>query len=171
MLSPRRWAANSTFLPRSNLAPTEDFTDRVMAAVAAEPSPQPIAALGTAVRGGRLGAALAAIGDSWRVAFGSSRPAALRAQAFAMVLVVAVVGIGLWVRGRRGGGVAWSVDDSRALDRRADAEPVGYAERHAVAKPEPKRDAFAHPITHAVANRHGRTDGDRGAYRDARIDR
>ena len=71
MLSPRRWAASSTFLPRSNLAPTEDFADRVMAAVAAEPSPQPIAALGTAVRGGRLGAALAAIGDSWRVRSGA----------------------------------------------------------------------------------------------------
>ena len=78
-----------------HLAPTEDFADRVMAAIVAEPSPQPVAALGIAVRSGRLGMALAAIRDSWRVAFGSSRPAALRAQALAMVLVVAVLGIGL----------------------------------------------------------------------------
>ena len=79
----------------SNLGPTDDFTDRVMASIAAEPSPQPVAAFGTAIRTGRLWVAFAAIGDAWRVAFGSSRPAALRMQALALVLVVAVVGVGV----------------------------------------------------------------------------
>jgi uncharacterized membrane protein YgcG len=79
----------------SNLMPTEDFADRIMAAVAAEPSPQPIADLGSAVRSVRLGAALAAIRDAWRVAFGSSRPFVLRAQALALVLVVGVLSVGV----------------------------------------------------------------------------
>lgn len=76
------------------LRPTDDFADRVMAAVAAEPVPQPAVAFGSAVRAARVGAALAAIGDAWRVAFGGPRPIAARAQAMALVLVVAVVALG-----------------------------------------------------------------------------
>jgi uncharacterized membrane protein YgcG len=79
----------------STLMPTEDFADRILAAVAAEPSPQPVAALGSAVRSRRVGAVLAAIRDAWRVAFGSSRPFVLRAQALALVLVVAVLSVGV----------------------------------------------------------------------------
>jgi hypothetical protein len=64
------------------------FADRVMAAVAREPLPQPTRAFGTALATRSLGAALAAIGDAWRVATGGRAPIAVRAQALALVLVV-----------------------------------------------------------------------------------
>jgi hypothetical protein len=70
------------------------FTDRVMAAIADEPVPQPAIALRVALRRGRLGQALAAMGDAWRVAFGGPRPFAVRAQALALVLVLAIVTLG-----------------------------------------------------------------------------
>ena len=41
----------------SGVVPSGDFTDRVMAAIAAEPVPQPVRAFGIALVAGRLGAA------------------------------------------------------------------------------------------------------------------
>ena len=79
---------------------TEDFSDRVMAAIATEPTPQPAIALGMALRAGRARAALGAIGDSFRVAFGGGRPLAARGQALALALIVLVGVIGA------GGGAA-----------------------------------------------------------------
>ena len=73
--------------------PGRDFTTRVMAAIALEPVPQPTTVAGRALRGGRPWAFLAALGDAWRVALGGGRPAAIRLQALALVLV-AVVAIG-----------------------------------------------------------------------------
>jgi hypothetical protein len=73
--------------------PAEDFADRVMTAIADEPLPQPVRAFGLAVVAGRFRAAAAAVGDSWRVATSGFAPAAVRAQAFALVLVVAVATI------------------------------------------------------------------------------
>jgi hypothetical protein len=60
-----------------------DFEDRVMAAIADEPPPRPLAARGpfgivTLVR------------DSWRLAWSRDRPLAVRAQALAFVLLAAV---------------------------------------------------------------------------------
>ena len=69
--------------------PPVGFADRVMASVAGEPLPQPARAFGAAVATRRLGAALASIGDAWRVALGGPAPMAVRAQALALVLVVA----------------------------------------------------------------------------------
>ena len=60
-------------------APTVGFEDRVMAAIADEPMPR------AAGRG-----FLATVRDAWAIAFGSGRPVALRAQAFAMLLALAV---------------------------------------------------------------------------------
>ena len=77
-----------------------DFTDRVMAAIAAEPTPQPTLVFGLALRAGRVGQSLRAIGDAWRVAFGSGRPLAVRGQALALALVVLIGAVGL------GGGAA-----------------------------------------------------------------
>ena len=61
------------------VAPTVGFEDRVMAAIAAEPMPRP------AGRG-----LLATARDAWAIAFGPGRPVVLRAQAFAMLLALAL---------------------------------------------------------------------------------
>jgi hypothetical protein len=80
--------------------PTGGFSDRVMEAIASEPTPQPTRVFGLALRARRIGAAVGAVGDAWRVTFGSGRPLAVRGQALALVLVVAVALVGL------GGGAA-----------------------------------------------------------------
>jgi hypothetical protein len=78
-------------LAGSSLAvPPAGFAERVMASVAREPLPQPARAFGVAVGARRLGAALASVGDAWRVAVGGRAPIAVRAQALALVLVVAL---------------------------------------------------------------------------------
>jgi hypothetical protein len=77
---------------RSSVAPATAFADRVMAAVAAEPSPAPARAAGLAVRRLSLGALIVAIRDSWRVAVRPGFPAAARSQALAVLLVVLVAG-------------------------------------------------------------------------------
>ena len=60
---------------KSPMMPTPDFTDRVMAAVAAEPPPRPVAAFGAAVMAVSLRRTLTAVGDAWRVALsGRGRP-------------------------------------------------------------------------------------------------
>jgi uncharacterized membrane protein YgcG len=74
----------------SSVAPAAGFGDRVMAAVAREPLPQPARAFGAALAARRLGAALASIGDAWRVVVGGSTPIFVRAQALALVLVVTI---------------------------------------------------------------------------------
>jgi hypothetical protein len=60
-------------------APSVDFEDRVMAAVADEPMPS------QAGRG-----FFATVRDAWAIAFGPDRPVALRAQAFAMLFALAL---------------------------------------------------------------------------------
>ena len=61
-------------------APTVGFEDRVMAAIATEPMPRPTRGLGF----------LASIREAWAVAFGAGRPLAMRAQALALLLLMAV---------------------------------------------------------------------------------
>lgn len=85
--------ALETQLVAGDIHPSMDFVDRVMTAVATEPRPQPAIAAGLAMRGGRIGSMVAALGDSWRVAFSGGRPLAVRAQAAAFVLV-AVLAVG-----------------------------------------------------------------------------
>jgi hypothetical protein len=80
--------------------PTGGFSDRVMEAIASEPTPQPTRVFGLALRSRRIGGAVAAVGDAWRVTFGGGRPLAVRGQALALVLVVAAALVGL------GGGAA-----------------------------------------------------------------
>jgi uncharacterized membrane protein YgcG len=75
---------------QSGVTPPAGFADRVMTAIAHEPLPQPARAFGAALAGRRLGAALASIGDAWRVVVGRSTPLSVRAQALALVLVVTV---------------------------------------------------------------------------------
>ncbi len=72
----------------SHLAPPDGFADRVMASIAQEPLPQPARAFGAALAARRLGAALAAVADAWRVVGGGPVPVVVRAQALALALVV-----------------------------------------------------------------------------------
>jgi cell division septation protein DedD len=93
-----------------------DFTDRVMAAIAAEPTPQPTLVFGLALRAGRVGQSLRAIGDAWRVALGPGRPLAVRGQALALALVVLIGVVGL------GGGAA--IGAARLLAPDVTSEPT-----------------------------------------------
>jgi hypothetical protein len=68
-------------------APTPGFASRVMAAVAAEPVPQPVTAFARALAGGRVVGMLAAVRDAWRVSTSPGRPTPVRAQALALVLL------------------------------------------------------------------------------------
>ncbi|HEV7809876.1 MAG TPA: hypothetical protein VGO64_04690, partial [Candidatus Limnocylindrales bacterium] len=79
-----------TLATGTSLAPPIGFTDQVMAAIVDEPLPQPVRAFGLALAAGRLRAAGSAVGDAWRVATSGFAPIAVRAQAFALVLIVAV---------------------------------------------------------------------------------
>lgn len=71
-----------------DIAPSAGFADRVMAAVAAEPSPRPMTAAASAARRGALLGVVAALGDLWRVAWTGGRPLAVRAPAIALVVVL-----------------------------------------------------------------------------------
>ena len=67
----------------TDIAPGAGFSDRVMAAVAAEPTPRPMKAAASAARRGAVLGVLAAFGDLWRVAWTGGRPLAARAPAMA----------------------------------------------------------------------------------------
>lgn len=71
-----------------DVAPSAGFADRVMTAVAAEPTPRPMTAAASAARRGAFLGVLAAFGDLWRVAMTGGRPMAVRAPAMALVLVI-----------------------------------------------------------------------------------
>lgn len=100
-----------------DVGPGPDFTDRVMTAVSREPAPRPVAAaLGAARRRSPL-AALAAIGDLWRVAFSGGRPFAVRLPAMALValLVVGSVSAGALGAGALAGLLGRTPDSTPAL--------------------------------------------------------
>lgn len=77
------------------VGPSGGFEDRVMAAIALEPAPRPLAAAAVAARRGRPAAILAALGDVWRVAWSGGRPLAVRAPAMAVVALMFVGAVGL----------------------------------------------------------------------------
>jgi hypothetical protein len=78
------------------IRPSDGFTDRVLGALADEPLPRPMAVAGLAAREGRFGAMVAALRDTWHVAWSGGRPLAARAQAmaFVLLLVLAVGSVG-----------------------------------------------------------------------------
>jgi hypothetical protein len=68
------------------VSPSSGFEDRVMAAIAREPAPRRAAAAG-----GGLAGLFGAIGLAWQDLWGGGRPAAVRFQALALLVVVAMV--------------------------------------------------------------------------------
>ncbi len=90
---------------RTAVRPSAEFTDRVMAAIEAEPVPAPVIAAGSALRAGALGGVLVAIRDSFRVAFGGGFPMAARAQALALVMVVVLAAGGTGIVAARAVGL------------------------------------------------------------------
>ena len=78
-----------------DIGPAEGFEDRVMAAIAREPAPRPLAAATRAARRGRPLAILASLGDLWRVAWSGGRPLAVRAPAMAIVVLLLAGAVGL----------------------------------------------------------------------------
>jgi hypothetical protein len=79
---------------RDGITPATGFTDRVMAALAAEPGPAPAVAAGSALRHARLAGLLVSVRDAFRVTLSGGFPVAVRAQAFALVLLVAGITAG-----------------------------------------------------------------------------
>jgi hypothetical protein len=66
--------------------PDAGLSDRVMAAIAAEPAPAPIVAVAAAARAHRWNAVLAGLRDLWPVAWSGGRPWVIRTSAAAIVL-------------------------------------------------------------------------------------
>ncbi len=90
---------------------SEDVTPRaglaagILAAIADEPSPAPVTAMGAAARAGRLDRVLTAVRDAWTVAWTGGRPAGVRlSSALAVGILVAVLGGG----GGFVGAAAWN---------------------------------------------------------------
>jgi hypothetical protein len=73
------------FARAESTGPTSGFEDRVMTAIAAEPPPRAVAT------GGWLAGFAVVVRDAWRITWsGGGRPLAVRAQAFALVLLVVI---------------------------------------------------------------------------------
>ena len=143
-------------------APTVAFSDKVMATIAAEPTPKPTRVFGAALRTRRFGTAVAAVGDAWRVAFGGGRPFTVRGQALALVLVVLIGVLGL------GGGAA--VGAARLLNPDVAPSPTpapSVPASVAFAGAEPRADT----ITVGFADAQSVAHGDRRAERYGRTDR
>lgn len=82
-----RYARGADLEPRSSLA------GDILAAIATEPAPAPVAAMAASMRQRRPSGVLAGLRDAWRVAWSGGRPVRIRASsAIAVLLVVAVVG-------------------------------------------------------------------------------
>jgi hypothetical protein len=75
--------------------PSRDFGDRVMAALATEPTPAPAGFLAPLRRRGYVAGFAASVRQAWASAFTGGRPAMVRASALAYVLAVAIAGTAL----------------------------------------------------------------------------
>jgi len=112
---------------RVSVRPSPDFTDRVMAAVALEPAAAPVVAARVALRHGALGAFLFSIRDAWRVTLSPAFPLAMRAQAMAMVLLVAGLAAGTGVVAAGAFGLLDGDRSSPSVETREPSVPVTKA--------------------------------------------
>jgi hypothetical protein len=136
---------------REDVGPGPDFVETVMAAVSREPGPRPVAAaLGAAGRRSPL-AALAALGDLWRVAFTGGRPLAARFPSD---------GARRAARPRFGGRRSGR---RRGAGRVAGPEPGGHAQPVSLDVRVPVAGAVGQPVALAVADRKRIARGERTA--------
>ncbi|MEW5992562.1 MAG: hypothetical protein AB1736_14630 [Chloroflexota bacterium] len=92
-------------LPAASVAPSADFSDRVMAAVAREPAPRPAGFLATLRARPGVAGLVASVREAWAVVgSGPGRP--MRARGLALAYVVAVLVIGTSITGVAGYGAA-----------------------------------------------------------------
>jgi hypothetical protein len=114
-----------------DIRPPAGFVDRVMAAVAVEPLPQPARAFRIALLAGRLRPAIASLGDAWRVLGSGSRPLMVRAQALALVLSVTIGSLAI-----AGGATVGAVDLLSAIAP-VSPPPTTPAPTEPIASPPP----------------------------------
>lgn len=127
---------------RGSVRPSAEFTDRVMAAVAREPAAAPVRAAGTALRRGAFVAFVASLRDAWRVTVSPSFPMAMRAQAMALVLVVAGLAAG---SGAVTAGALGLLDGDRATPTPPVETPTPSTEPTPVPTPDPTPDPTMTP--------------------------
>ena len=146
----------------TTMAPSPGFADRVMQAVAAEPAPSPARLAGLALRRRSLGAFLLSLRDAWRVTTSAGFPVAARAQAMALVLVVAALATG---SGMVTAGALGLLDDHSSPSPSIE-QPAEFAEPSADASDtaEPSEDASTSPDVSADPSE---SAGDESAEPDA----
>jgi hypothetical protein len=129
----------------ADVRPSLGFSARVMAAVAAEALPRPVAALGWAARRWRVRALVAALADTWHLAWSGRRPLAARAQALAVVVVL-IVAVGS-VSGLAVAGVAGMLGKSMVTAPSPSAVPAtaGPSSEEASPSPTPSAEPRATP--------------------------
>jgi hypothetical protein len=144
-----RWLATS-----DDVGPRPGFVDSVMAAVSREPTPRPLAAVLGATRRRSPFAALAALGDVWRVAFSGGRPLAARLPAIALVVLLVLGSVGL---GALGAGAAVGLLGQVPIATREVAPTPLAAESPSVSpspspspSPEPSEAAEPSPVPGAT---------------------
>ncbi len=153
--------AASTTVP-----PTPDFVDRVMLAVDAEPLAAPAHVAGLALRRGAIGTFLAAFADAGRVAMRSGFPVAVRAQAFALVLVVAALAAGSGVA--TAGALGFMQGGDALPSPRPPVDRPSPTSDASPSEPAPSMDAPSMQPPTSMApetDRHGRYAGARDAPR------
>jgi len=128
---------------RPALAPSAGFADRVMTAIAHEPGPAPVRAAGAAIRHRAAHALLAAIGDSFRVVVGHGFPVMIRAQALALVLLVAGLTAGTGMA--TAGAVGWLRDGGAGLVPVTSPSPPASNGPRGVTDPGPSTIGTAEP--------------------------
>ena len=121
------------------IRPAAGFVDQVMAAVAGEPLPQPAHAFTVALLSGRLRAAIASVGDAWRVAGGGSTPVFVRAQALALVLVLTIGSLAL------AGGATVGAIQLLSANQPATPNPTTPAPTEPLASPTPSPSPSSTP--------------------------
>jgi hypothetical protein len=149
----------------AGVRPPVDFADRVMAAIATEPLPQPVRAFGVALLAGGLNAAAASVGDAWRVVGGGLTPLAVRVQALALVLALTVASLAV-AGGATVGAIGLLTTSSPARADHDDAVSGRARSERSCAEPLAERGHRPPRVAGCVSD--GRTDRDAGDNRDAR---
>jgi hypothetical protein len=123
----------------ADVRPSPGFSARVMAAVATQPLPRPVAALIWAASRWRVRALVSAFADTWHLAWIGRRPLAARAQALAVVVML-IVAVGS-VSGLAVAGVAGMLGKSMVTAPSPSAVPATAEPSSEEASPSPTPSA------------------------------